>query len=89
MKAIATVLLEKWDPIGIRGGSGPQDEYDGYVGGVYRLLVSGATAAQIADHLCKVEAESMGFEGTSSRSLLPVAETLLELDVSLEGGSVA
>ena len=88
MKAIGSVLLSEWDPIGVKDG-GPQDEYDSYIGGVYRLLVSGATAAQVAEHLRKIEAESMGFRETSAVSLLPIAEKLLKLDVKLKRGSVA
>jgi hypothetical protein len=32
---IRRVLLTVWDPIGIRDESNAQDEYDGYLGGVF------------------------------------------------------
>src|SRR5215213_58972 len=80
--AIAAVLLREWDPIGVRNEPGAQDEYDGYVGGVYRLLASGATAEQVAEHLARIEREQMGFERTAAGALLPVAQRLRALDVA-------
>ncbi len=87
--AIAAVLLREWDPIGVRHEPGAQDEYDGYVGGVYRLLASGATAEQVADHLARIEREQMGFERTTAGALLPVARTLRALDVGLRSSRPA
>ncbi len=36
MQAIRRILVDDWDPIGIQG-AGPEDEYDAYIGGLYRL----------------------------------------------------
>lgn len=49
-ESIRLVLLHDWDPIGVQNEPAAQDEYDSYVGGVYRLLASGATEQQVADH---------------------------------------
>ena len=49
-KKIGRMLYEDWDPLGLRGVV-PLDEYDGYIGGVYRLLASGASCEQVAEHL--------------------------------------
>ena len=46
-RSIAEVLLRNWDPIGVRNVPQAQDEYDAYVGGVYRLIASGATAREL------------------------------------------
>jgi hypothetical protein len=81
--AIANVLLREWDPIGVKNEHQARDEYDRYVGGVYRLLASGASPQKVAEHLCKVEAEWMGFTRASPSQLLPVAEKLCGLDVGL------
>jgi hypothetical protein len=35
--AIRQVLYRDWDPIGVCGVA-PEDEYDSYIGGVYRIL---------------------------------------------------
>ena len=80
--AIREVLLRDWDPIHVQTVPEAQDEYDGYVGAIYRLLANGATAEAIADHLASVERESMGFV-TTAATRLPVARTLKQLDVRL------
>jgi hypothetical protein len=79
---IREVLLNEWDPIGVRGEPGAQDEYDSYVGGIYRLLVSGASESQIIERLYDIEAVSMGLPG-DREYLKGVAEKLLKLDVSM------
>ena len=39
--------MKNWDQIGIAGEPGAQDEFDGYIGGVYRFLANGASDKQI------------------------------------------
>ena len=56
---IRRVLLQYWDPIGIQNEPNAQDEYDGYLGGIYELLVSRATNEEIADHLHRIVEERM------------------------------
>jgi hypothetical protein len=51
---IRRVLLQYWDPIGIRDEPNAQDEYDSYLGGVYELLLSGASDEEIANHLWRI-----------------------------------
>ena len=79
-EAIRLVLWNDWDPIGIND-SGPDDEYDSYVGG-YRLLASGASEYQIIERLYQLETISMGMDGRRDR-LKNVAEKLMKLNVSL------
>ena len=88
-RAISAVLLSDWDPLG-RGGrpEDGDDEYDSYVGPVYRLLSNRATPQTIAEHLSKVESEAFGF-ATPPAKLIRVAEKLLCLDVRLGGVSGA
>jgi len=83
-KAIGQILRREWDPIGVRDEPQAQDEYDRYVGGVYRLLASGATPQAVAEHLADVESGLMGFDHPSGRDLVPVAEKLCSLDVRIE-----
>ena len=80
--SIQAILLKDWDPIGIQDVPEAQDEYDGYVGGVYRLLANDASVEAIAEHLGTVERDSMGLS-TPSSSLLTVAHKLKQLDVRL------
>lgn len=79
---IRQVLLHEWDPIGVGDTPEAQDEYDSYVGGVYRLLASGASEYRIIEHLYNIETVSMGLNG-NREGLKGVAEKLARLDVSL------
>ncbi|MGH7416911.1 MAG: hypothetical protein ACREKB_03950 [Candidatus Rokuibacteriota bacterium] len=80
---IKEVLLRDWDPIGVAEEPRAHDEYDAYVGGVYRLLASGAQPRVVAEHLARIEAERMGFT-TVAAKLLRVAQKLCALDVRLK-----
>ena len=82
-EAIRQVLLRDWDPIGVRDAPEAQDEYDGYVGGVYRLLVSGATSSEIAEHLLQIERDSMRLS-PRPEVLIEVSSRLKQIDISLE-----
>ncbi len=55
-----------------------------YVGGVYRLLVSGAGVLELAEHLAQVETDALGFADTDPKMLIPVAKKLLKLNTKLE-----
>jgi len=59
--AIRRVLLQVWDPIGVQDEPFAQDEYDGYLGDVYELLLRGAPEDDIANYLFRVAIERMGF----------------------------
>ena len=74
--------MRNWDRIGVAGAPGAQDEYNGYIGGVYRLLASGASDKQIIDHLYKIETEYMELE-SSKKTLKEVAESLRKISVKL------
>ncbi len=82
-ESIRQVLLHDWDPIGVRDVPEAQHEYDSYVGGVYRLLVSGASEQQVADHLWRIETDAMGLSALDRARFAPVARKLRALDVKL------
>ena len=84
---IRQILLNDWDPIGIRDVPEAQDEYDSYVGGVYRLLADGASAVEVAKHLAHVEGEQMGLP-SSADVRLSVATKLCGLNVKISNGAV-
>jgi hypothetical protein len=77
---IGRILYEDWDPIGLRGVA-PSDEYDSYIGGVYRLLASGASAEQVAEHLGGLERGPLGCSETTHARNMTAATKLCELDV--------
>jgi hypothetical protein len=76
-EAIRQVLLHDWDPIAIADEAAAQDEYDSYVGGVYRLLASGASEGELERHLRRILDEQMGLSGEVDCS--GVAKKLLAL----------
>ena len=49
------LLMEQWDPIGVKAAPEAADEYDGYRGRIMELSRDGASAAAIADHLAGFE----------------------------------
>ncbi len=57
--AIRQVLFDDWDPIGVNDYA-PKDEYDSYIGGIYRQMVSGVTEDELCEHLRQLEITQMG-----------------------------
>lgn len=52
---IREILKTDWDPIGVPDL--PADEYESYIGGIYGLIVRGASLDEIEQHLRAIEAE--------------------------------
>jgi hypothetical protein len=82
--AIRKILFWHWDPIGVRECVKEEDEYDSYVGPVYRLLASGASDKEVAEYLTRTERETMGLSVPSGSSHLADVIGLL-LTVDLKG----
>ena len=80
--SIRQVLYHYWDPIGV-AGSTPEDEYDGYIGPVYRILSGSRSEQELIEYLFRTERDTIGIACDSSESLRPVARRLLALDVTL------
>jgi hypothetical protein len=57
---IRRVLVQTWDPIGIQNEGNAQDEYDGYVQDIYRLLSKGVSDDELAAHLCSIVTNHIG-----------------------------
>jgi hypothetical protein len=60
-----------------------RDEYDSYIGEVYRYLVRGESAEFIARHLCSIEEKRMGLGRVPESYRSPVAIKLKALNVGL------
>lgn len=80
--AIRHVLLEKWDPIGVKNEPFAQDEYDAYVGEIYELLVTKAPDSKIAEYLWGVAREDMGLGPESSKQTEPTVRALREIPLT-------
>ena len=79
---IGAILYKDWDPLGLRDVV-PPDEYDSYVGGVYRLLASGASVNRVAEHLAELERRAFGYSEATAARNMSTAKRLCELDVRL------
>jgi|SRR5579864_2433202 len=69
-RQIRRVLMNDWDPIGVNDTPEAADEYDGYLGDIYELIQSNASAAQIAAHLRLIEIDQMGMVDAEGLPLL-------------------
>jgi len=76
---IRSVLNAAWDPIGV--AADVDDEYDGYIAGIYSLLQSGASEEALAQHLKSIEVVQMEYGGSSMNKLLAVAAALQKLQL--------
>jgi IS30 family transposase len=79
---IREVLYRDWDPLNVCG-AGPKDEYDSYVGTIYRVLASSPSREAVARELLKIERESIGFDRVKEEALFSVADKLLQIDLKL------
>ena len=68
LRVVGEVLQYVWDPICVAGVPQARDEYDAYVGPVFTLLRSGATASAIAAHLEHIADVRMGLPGRKEES---------------------
>ena len=79
--AIRTILLKEWDPIGVADIPEAQDEYDAYVPGVYKRLISRASEEEIFTYLWEIETEYMGLCGNSSHTRAIAKRLIALIDV--------
>ena len=83
-EAIRQVLIYDWDPIDVMDDpEWPQDEYDSYIGEIYRYLSRGESAEFIARHLCYIEENRMGLSRVPESHRLAVAVKVKAVSVAL------
>ena len=81
---IRHVLLEVWDPIGVKDEPNAQDEYEGYIGKLYDLLVSHADDSQFIDRLHWAVHDHMGLDAASKSDMAPTVEALKKIRLTPE-----
>lgn len=81
---IRHVLLEVWDPIGIKDEPNAQDEYDGYIGEVYERLVNHADDSQLIDYLYWATHDHMGLDGATKSDMQDTVEALKKIPLASE-----
>lgn len=80
--SIRQVLIEDWDPIGVRGVPEASDEYDAYIGRLYRILFDRRPIDELVNCLEQIEREEICVS-TSEQVRRWVAGKLLALMVIL------
>ena len=78
-EAARNILLEDWDPIGVKDEPLACDEYLSYLPAICHLLTSGVDLSKLTAHLMSLEKISMGLPGNEDRAKR-VAKKLLEID---------
>ena len=79
---IGRILLEQWDPLGMRAGPAPGG-YAPYAHEVYNLLARGASDVQIARRLHQAERDELHHPELADRDLTPVVRALRALEPRL------
>ncbi len=82
-RKIGDVLLHEWDPIGVAHIPEAQDEYRGYIRGVYDVAMRTRSAQAVAEHLSGIERHSMGLWPRRPKKLLPVGQKIVGLIADL------
>jgi hypothetical protein len=78
---IRHVLLNVWDPIGVRDEPNAQDEYDDYVGKLYELLITKAPDEELIDYLHWAAHDQMGFDAATKSDMLETVEALRKISL--------
>jgi hypothetical protein len=65
---VGKILLNDWDPIGVRGIPQARDEYDQYVAPVARMIIAGERASALSNYLLGIERDAMGLAGNPERA---------------------
>jgi hypothetical protein len=72
-RGIRRILIEEWDPIGVKDTPEAADEYDLYIGDIFELLERGGSVAKISDYLRNIEVDRMGMIDAAGEPLLAEA----------------
>ena len=76
--AISRMLMNEWDPIGVAGNPGAEDEYDHYVLPIYLTLNGQESVSNVASQLAMIRTEQMGLPSNELYDRR-VAESLVKL----------
>lgn len=79
-RAIGYILLEQWDPLGLRSQPGEHEEYMSCAPEIYSLLARGGSDTQVARLLNRIEHERFGGPETSTRDLSSVLRELRAIE---------
>ena len=81
-REISRVLMDVWDPIGIKDQPACADEYDSYLAGVLELLMRREDDNTIAKHLAEIVTVRMGLSGATVTDMLPTVRALRSIPLA-------
>jgi hypothetical protein len=77
---IGRLLLDQWDPLGVRDNPVTGGAYAGLAHEVFALLARGASDVQIARHLHRAEREEMHHPELANRDLSELVRALRAIE---------
>jgi hypothetical protein len=80
---IARILLDQWDPLGVRGQPDALERYASYAQHAYALLVRGASDVQIARRLHMAERDELQHPELVDHDLTALVRSLRALESRL------
>jgi len=78
---IRRVLMDVWDPIGVKDVPNAQDEYDGYIGKLFELLTTGGSDADLVEQLYWAAHDQMGLDAAHRSDMLSTVEALRKIEL--------
>lgn len=76
---VQKILFHEWDPIGVNSNELLRDEYDSYAPGICQLLQEGVDECKLANHLSKIQRDSMGMTIIDEELNRRIAHKLIRL----------
>ena len=77
---IRHVLLNQWDPVGIKLFDGPEDEYDSYVLRIYSMFLQKKSKNDLFNYLRWQENQHMGLTGNKEHTRKVVDQLFMVFD---------
>jgi hypothetical protein len=81
---IRHVLLNTWDPIGVKDEPNAQDEYDGYIGRLYELLTNNGSDPELIEYLYWAVHERMGLDGATRLDMAATVDALRKIPLAVD-----
>ena len=79
---IRHVLLQVWDPIGIKDVPNARGEYDGYIGQIYDLLTGSAPDRELAEYLFWTVHDHMGLDSAKISDMDATVKALRQIPIT-------
>lgn len=76
---IRKVLISEWDPFDLYKIGSPDDEFDAYIPGIYKILKGSRSSKELIEYFQIVERKYFDIAPTSNEKLVPLVSKLLSL----------